>query len=1038
MAADLSPGMIIGGRYRLDRPLGEGGMGLVWAAEHVETGRPVALKLVKHASADPETRRRVLREAHAASLVHHPNVVAIDEVIAHEDGSPVIVMELLHGEPLAARLRRERQMSLADVATIFVQVVSAVGAAHALGVIHRDLKPENVLLARGEGGAVTVKVLDFGIAKLLALDEETARSSGLTTSSLIGTPAYMAPEQVFGERDIDGRADVWALGIVIYQALSGVLPTAGQNVGQVFKNVLARPFPPLASLVPDLPEDVLDLVGRMMTRERAQRPSSLHEAMDVLAKWTDVEAPSFGAPAHVSERSEADDHPIAIDVGRGSAFAGRPIEPGPTLKLAETLPPSVPARRASPRGRGAKTTAAIALAVVAITTSAIAWRGLRSPPPPAPAPPVSPLAVPDAVIACPIFKASGVDEPSGWLGAAAASTACERARVILGGRSDRTLVPAELIGLPKLPIDGFPLDPFAAPDARARSIDAAKLRAGAYVDGEVSKRSAGFYVAIALRRASGEALARGAGEGRGLYEAVRRAMDPIVEAGALPRAASLDPSIAEWSRARDVGGALALVDLTLAIAHNAGSLPDECARVEAARASLPDLAPFARWLCAYTLGLPAPVDAALLPDPSSPGALAARARVEHMVNRRDDPKAIEALRAAFDRERSGYGRSLLAATESCLLQASDARRAYETALRAVQSDPKNPDGHFCSPWSQLVAVTTDTASAEGTVRAMQAWVPWDGNGWMMQAASPRGDRDVQLRAARRAYTLTPFDAAVADVLVSKLLERGAREEARAVALALVAGGQPVHRVESELILVRMDASEARFGAALERARRALVVSASDAGWVRVQRIEIAWRALEIALILDRAPALADLVVERFLDPDPPPLDGVYLSVPMRLAAICALATRPTSRRCFARLRALRDRLSGGILPSTQAFTEGAERYAQGNLAGAAAAWRPLMREPGMFAEALPDAMATAFDRAGDVELAGRIDAMLGARAAELNGATIAHVRAARRALARGDKSRARTEAQRVIDAWSVADETVPAVEEMRRLIAGLR
>ncbi|HZJ63667.1 MAG TPA: serine/threonine-protein kinase, partial [Kofleriaceae bacterium] len=277
-AIELAAGAMIGARYRLERRLGEGGMGVVWAAVDLTTGAAVAMKLMKAAD-DPDARRRFAREGRAASAVRHPNVVRILDVLELDDGMPVIVMELLEGESLRDLLAREPRLALGALADIAVPVVSAVGAAHALGIVHRDLKPENIFLAHS-GGARVVKVLDFGIAKLTSLDGEAMRSTGLSTGAVIGTPAYMAPEQVFGEKDLDHRADIWALGIVLHQCLAGALPTAGDNVGQVLKNVLAKPFAPLDEIAPDVPPEVAQLVERMLARERAERLADLREVLE--------------------------------------------------------------------------------------------------------------------------------------------------------------------------------------------------------------------------------------------------------------------------------------------------------------------------------------------------------------------------------------------------------------------------------------------------------------------------------------------------------------------------------------------------------------------------------------------------------------------------------------------------------------------------------------------------------------------------------------------------------------------------------------
>jgi eukaryotic-like serine/threonine-protein kinase len=292
----LTIGTVIGGRYRLDRLLGEGGMGQVWAATHNITGGRVALKFVKAVGdAKAEVHKRFLREARAATLVEHPNVVTIRDVFDHDE-TPVIVMDLLHGETLAALLSREGKLELGDAARLILPVIAAVGAAHEAGLIHRDLKPENVFLSKGQTGEM-VRVLDFGIAKLVRRDVDEFASTAVTQSgTVIGTPAYMAPEQLFGEKDLDYRADVWAIGVMIYEMLAGHRPVDGDNFGQLAKKLLSQSIKPLSEERPDLPDDVVGIVMRMLARERNDRLSDLREAADVLARHGSQKRPSFGAP----------------------------------------------------------------------------------------------------------------------------------------------------------------------------------------------------------------------------------------------------------------------------------------------------------------------------------------------------------------------------------------------------------------------------------------------------------------------------------------------------------------------------------------------------------------------------------------------------------------------------------------------------------------------------------------------------------------------------------------------------------------------
>ena len=285
-------------------------MGEVWAATHEITGGRVALKFLK-AAGDPqsEARRRFLREARAASLVDHPNVVPIRDVLDHEN-TPVLVMDLLVGETLAARLQRVGPLELGDAARIALQIVSAVGAAHEAGLIHRDLKPENVFLSKTTGGAETARVLDFGIAKLIVAQ---GKAGGLSTNvtqsgAVIGTPAYMAPEQVFGEKSLDHRVDVWALGVVLHEMLTGARPVDGENFGQIAKRLLGGHIASITTRRADLPDDVSGLVDRMLAREREARLDDLREAARVLALHAQERSPSFGPPR--PPRTDLDSGPI--------------------------------------------------------------------------------------------------------------------------------------------------------------------------------------------------------------------------------------------------------------------------------------------------------------------------------------------------------------------------------------------------------------------------------------------------------------------------------------------------------------------------------------------------------------------------------------------------------------------------------------------------------------------------------------------------------------------------------------------------------
>ncbi|MBL8715838.1 MAG: serine/threonine protein kinase [Myxococcales bacterium] len=273
---DLVAGDLVD-RYRLDTRLGEGGVGVVWSATHVELGRRVAVKLLK--SASREHAQRFLREARISASLRHPNVVEVYDLreLPGTDRPDVegmvMIMELLEGRSLRAHLDQVGALARHEVGPVFRPLCEALAAAHALGVVHRDLKPDNVFLATLDGRVVP-KILDFGLAKLTFVQASLDAGVDLTRSgALLGTPHYMAPEQIGGARDVDLRADVWSLGVMLWECLAGARPFEGRGYGPIFQAITTLPIPSLASVRPDLPAPLLELVQRMLERERASRPT---------------------------------------------------------------------------------------------------------------------------------------------------------------------------------------------------------------------------------------------------------------------------------------------------------------------------------------------------------------------------------------------------------------------------------------------------------------------------------------------------------------------------------------------------------------------------------------------------------------------------------------------------------------------------------------------------------------------------------------------------------------------------------------------
>jgi eukaryotic-like serine/threonine-protein kinase len=239
------PGEVLAGRYRLVELLGRGGMGSVWRAEHVELGSQVAVKLIAEGIATSETALgRFRREAKAAAALSSPHVVQIFDYGVDKD-VPYIAMELLHGESLAQRLKVRRTLPQAELARLLTHVARAIDKAHRAGILHRDMKPDNVFICKGEDedDEETVKVLDFGVAKALKPDVVGTLSSHTRTGALVGSPYYMSPEQIRGQKTIDHHGDLWSIGVITYECLIGKRPFEGESIGDLVMTVCSDPIP---------------------------------------------------------------------------------------------------------------------------------------------------------------------------------------------------------------------------------------------------------------------------------------------------------------------------------------------------------------------------------------------------------------------------------------------------------------------------------------------------------------------------------------------------------------------------------------------------------------------------------------------------------------------------------------------------------------------------------------------------------------------------------------------------------------------------
>jgi serine/threonine-protein kinase len=277
--ADPLIGKVIDQKFEILERIGTGAMGSIYKARHRTLQKIVALKVLhRHLVAEEGHLHRFHREARAASRLNHPNAITILDFGQTEDGWSFIAMEYLSGKDLCRVLFEDGALPPQRVRRLTVQILAALDEAHAAGVVHRDLKPENIMIANLRSESDFVKVLDFGIAKIRDTGGSNKDSSFRTATGMVfGTPEYMSPEQIRGE-ELDGRSDLYALGVLMYQMLSGNLPFAGESILEVATAHLSLDPPPLAVARPDLPPEVIQVVNRLLAKKRADRYASAVEA----------------------------------------------------------------------------------------------------------------------------------------------------------------------------------------------------------------------------------------------------------------------------------------------------------------------------------------------------------------------------------------------------------------------------------------------------------------------------------------------------------------------------------------------------------------------------------------------------------------------------------------------------------------------------------------------------------------------------------------------------------------------------------------
>jgi serine/threonine-protein kinase len=372
-AAGVREGDVLVGKYRVDRVLGVGGMGVVVAAHHLRLDEKVAIKLLRpEAMAAPEAVVRFEREARAAVKIKSEHVARVIDVGALENGAPYMVMEYLEGSDLSAWLTAHGKLPIEEAVEFVLQACEAIAEAHAMGIIHRDLKPANLFCVRRPDGTRSIKVLDFGISKVTG----TAQGAGLSvtrTQAVLGSPLYMSPEQLESSKGVDTRADIWGLGIILYQLLTGVLPFASDVVTELAIRIVNHPTPPVRALRPDVPPGLEAVVLRCLEKDRDRRYPNIAELARSLVEFAPPRAllsleriagvaqaalgsttqpPSYN-PLLVSTRPVAFTAPtMAIGPAQGTtpaSWAGSQTSPlaGPTLPRRSPAAPLVVALAAA-------------------------------------------------------------------------------------------------------------------------------------------------------------------------------------------------------------------------------------------------------------------------------------------------------------------------------------------------------------------------------------------------------------------------------------------------------------------------------------------------------------------------------------------------------------------------------------------------------------------------------------------------------------------------------------------------------------------
>jgi serine/threonine-protein kinase len=346
-------GQTILGRYRITRVLGQGGMGIVVEAVRLADRCVVAMKILTGAAKQRKSAlRRFQRETRTAATLGRPHVTEVYDVGELETGEPFFVMELLRGETLRQRLEREKYLTIKDLVSTFVQLLTALEAVHQRGIVHRDIKPDNIFFSTNDGGGPPlIKLIDFGVVKLMnpQLRDDRAMDEGPITHTgiVVGTPAYVSPEQIISPKSVDGRADLWACGVSLYEAITGHMPFSAPTAPMLMLDILNVPAMPLRRLRRECPEELERIVMTALEKVPDRRyPDAVSFRRELLAFWTAYRASTEDeGPLHRRAGSEDSGVSTELPMVDLSKFAGlTPIGTprDPSTPLADRRTPAAP------------------------------------------------------------------------------------------------------------------------------------------------------------------------------------------------------------------------------------------------------------------------------------------------------------------------------------------------------------------------------------------------------------------------------------------------------------------------------------------------------------------------------------------------------------------------------------------------------------------------------------------------------------------------------------------------------------------------